>query len=162
MPLRKVDPRKYCRFCGLRLRRKVMNGRLEDLSVFVRRKYCDQLCMAQDMVKPNVAKATYHMRARKHRKPACERCGSTIKLEVHHKDLDWKNNDPSNLETICGCCHGRHHGPKRGELFASRMRIDKQVIRDVAAALHDILTDGGTPLCNPERITDLLHRSGFL
>jgi 5-methylcytosine-specific restriction endonuclease McrA len=39
----------------------------------------------------------------------CVRCGSTKDLQVHHKDWNHTNNDPSNLETICGECHRREH-----------------------------------------------------
>lgn len=36
----------------------------------------------------------------------CQRCGSdTLKLEVHHRDWDWRNNDLSNLVVLCRICH---------------------------------------------------------
>lgn len=54
---------------------------------------------------------------RKHRKDYCENvdgrlgyvCTTTImipaQLEVDHIDGDPSNNDPKNLQTLCGCCH---------------------------------------------------------
>lgn len=43
------------------------------------------------------------------RKAACERCGATKKLVVHHRDENRQNNTPSNLETLCHRCHQTHH-----------------------------------------------------
>jgi hypothetical protein len=40
---------------------------------------------------------------------ACERCGSTRYVEVHHKDENRRNSDPSNLEVLCRSCHARVH-----------------------------------------------------
>ena len=41
----------------------------------------------------------------------CGHCGfrSLKWQEIHHKDDDHANNDPSNLETLCPWCHGCHH-----------------------------------------------------
>lgn len=39
----------------------------------------------------------------------CECCGTSENLEVHHKDKDRENNDPSNLLTVCESCHQRIH-----------------------------------------------------
>lgn len=47
--------------------------------------------------------------ARRHLQPCCQRCASQRYLEVHHKDRDWANNDPSNLETLCKSCHAKEH-----------------------------------------------------
>ena len=44
------------------------------------------------------------------RKEACENCGSTRFLCVHHKDEDRTNNVEGNLETLCKRCHQVHHG----------------------------------------------------
>jgi len=38
----------------------------------------------------------------------CERQGRTIEAaEVHHKDENPMNNEPSNLESLCRSCHER-------------------------------------------------------
>lgn len=42
-------------------------------------------------------------------KEACERCGSTDNLLVHHRDHNHYNNDPMNLETLCKRCHQIEH-----------------------------------------------------
>jgi DNA-directed RNA polymerase subunit RPC12/RpoP/predicted nucleic acid-binding Zn ribbon protein len=41
----------------------------------------------------------------------CIECGADdLKLDTHHIDEDWKNNDISNLEYRCKKCHNRIHG----------------------------------------------------
>lgn len=42
-------------------------------------------------------------------KQACELCGGTSRLGLHHKDRDRMNNSPSNLQTVCPTCHTRLH-----------------------------------------------------
>lgn len=45
---------------------------------------------------------------RRYRKDSCSRCGFeglACQLDVHHIDQNHKNNDPSNLETMCANCH---------------------------------------------------------
>ncbi len=46
---------------------------------------------------------------RRYKGRACEKCGSITGLGIHHKDGDHKNNNPRNLETLCGHCHMKHH-----------------------------------------------------
>jgi len=41
---------------------------------------------------------------------ACVVCGSHTKLEVHHVDGDWRNDQLSNLQTRCFACHPRGRG----------------------------------------------------
>lgn len=41
---------------------------------------------------------------------ACQKCGSTRNILVHHKDEDRHNSDLSNLEVLCRSCHNRMHG----------------------------------------------------
>lgn len=45
-------------------------------------------------------------------KEFCERCDfvpeHTCQLDIHHRDNDHSNNDPSNLMTICANCHRLH------------------------------------------------------
>jgi hypothetical protein len=40
---------------------------------------------------------------------ACEECGSTLRLEVHHIDKDRTNNDIDNLILLCKSCHKKRH-----------------------------------------------------
>ena len=106
-------PIKYCRHCGVQLERKTINGRLEDRGVFMRRLYCDRKCMALAMVKENCASPS-HSRAKAHQqvKSACEVCGATGKLHVHHRDENPSNNSPLNLMTLCPSCHCLSHSPR--------------------------------------------------
>ena len=154
----KPDPKRYCQFCQRRLARKRINGRLEDMGAFTRRKFCDRLCMAQAMVQPTVSKATFHSRARKFRLGACERCGATRHLHVHHKDGNYTNNDPANLETLCERCHGKEHGPRRGLLFSERVQMRRADLQRLCDLLRRVLT------IHPDRaeVEDLLHRLGHL
>ncbi|PYQ25620.1 MAG: hypothetical protein DMF56_26875 [Acidobacteria bacterium] len=45
---------------------------------------------------------------RRCRKPACERCGSTKNLMVHHRNHNRRDNVLTNLETVCRSCHCSH------------------------------------------------------
>ncbi|MGP9819208.1 HNH endonuclease [Salinarimonas sp. NSM] len=113
MPQRaKPAPIKHCRACGAQMDRKRINGRLEDLSAFRNRVYCDRACMARGMEK-DVCRSLSHSRSKAaaQAKPACEACGATGKLHVHHRDEDPTNNTPSNLRTLCPACHRRSHSP---------------------------------------------------
>lgn len=103
---RKPDPFKKCEICGLPLVRKRYNGRLEDRGVFLRRGRCNQACANSRAV---VDDDSYRWRARRSRKDACETCGSTVRLHVHHVDGQPSNNSASNLRTLCASCHMRLH-----------------------------------------------------
>lgn len=103
----KEAPEKCCARCGADLERKRFNGRLEDLGVFKRRKYCSHVC-ASTRVRPGHW-GTYHWRARRHRKSRCEACGSTDALHAHHVDGQPENNDPMNIQTLCVWCHNFLH-----------------------------------------------------
>ena len=116
---KKPTPEKYCDECGKRLERKLLpNGDLEYLTHFNRRKFCDQRCMAAAFDRrhsENVGWSTSHYHARKivpH--GPCNRCGSESASDVHHRDGNHQNNDPSNLERICRSCHVKEHGQPKG------------------------------------------------
>lgn len=106
---KKPTPEKYCLQCGARLERKRINGRLEDLTVFNRRKYCNLSCSSKAHQKELPTKSAYHKRAQAFRKTHCEHCGTSENLQVHHQDLNPANNNPSNLVTLCGTCHLKWH-----------------------------------------------------
>lgn len=62
-------------------------------------------------------KRAYHYRAVNQIKRwcipfVCERCGSQLRIEVHHIDRDVTNNNIDNLEVLCRYCHEDEH---RGE-----------------------------------------------
>lgn len=106
---RKADPEKYCQYCGERLQRKIINGRLEDWGVFTRRKNCDVLCMAQAMVKEKVQLSAIRKRAENFKETKCEKCNATKNLHLHHMDFNPANNAPANTMTLCGSCHQKWH-----------------------------------------------------
>jgi hypothetical protein len=106
IPQAKAQP-KSCQRCGAKMDRKRFNGRLEDLGVFKRRKYCSLSC-ANTKDRP-AHWGTYHWRARKHRKGQCEACGLTDQLHAHHVDGKPVNNAPENIQTLCVFCHNFLH-----------------------------------------------------
>ncbi len=53
-------------------------------------------------------------------KPACERCGSTRILCIHHADENRSNSDPTNLVTVCKACHQRYHAEPRRDPVTGR------------------------------------------
>lgn len=104
---RKPDPVRHCPVCGkLMERKRYSGGTLEDRTRFLSRKTCSAACGATRAV---VTKDALHWRARRHRKEACEECGTTTDLHVHHVDRNPENNDPSNLKTLCASCHLKLH-----------------------------------------------------
>ena len=116
MPMpRKPTPVKYCLQCGKQLERKrLRNGDLESLLHFSRRKFCGRPCMARNFdnrpVKKNPAWMTAHHHARKIKgKGPCETCGRTRNVDVHHKNGNWQDNSPKNLERLCRSCHNLAH-----------------------------------------------------
>jgi len=59
----------------------------------------------------------------------CNECKSWVRLEVHHKDGNHKNNDASNLQWLCHNCHVRKHNryipePDFGDDFRDEANFD--------------------------------------
>src|SRR2546425_11096317 len=105
--LAKDTPIMNCKKCGNELHRRKFGNRLEDFTRFMKRKYCSKSC---NYVRPPVSsRKGFLYSARKHRKKQCENCNSTERLQIHHKDENWKNNLPSNLKTLCPSCHMKLH-----------------------------------------------------
>ena len=109
MPSKRLVPVKHCLDCGTQLQRKRFNGRLEDASVFSRRKYCGRFCMAQAKTMENPSLSAYRKRAAKFRGESCEFCGTSSGLHIHHKNENVADNSPGNLQTLCGSCHLKDH-----------------------------------------------------
>jgi hypothetical protein len=110
---RKPTPERFCQACGAKLERKVWsNGELEFLIHFNRRLYCDKECFRRRQIelKADPQWMTAHYHARKICPPGpCAACGSMGPTDVHHRDENWRNNHPSNLERLCRSCHMRLH-----------------------------------------------------
>lgn len=99
------QPDKTCLVCGKPFNRNHYNGILEDNKRFRARKYCSMKCMAKAKMKADPTRDAYRKRAKHLRMGKCDHCGTTDKLSMHHKDLDWRNNDPENIQTLCSRCH---------------------------------------------------------
>lgn len=104
---------KACAECGeIFNRKRFASGRLEDFQAFSRRLYCSLSC-ANSQSKGGDSRTRWHARAQEHRKSSCESCDSTLELHVHHCDENWRNNSPSNLQTLCKSCHRSWHITQR-------------------------------------------------
>jgi hypothetical protein len=116
----KPDPTKCCETCGTELlRKRFASGRLEDRTVFLKRRNCSQACAN---TREEVTRSGHQYRAKPHRKATCEECGTTERLHVHHRDRNWANDDPANLETLCASCHLRLHWREDREVRVAAVR----------------------------------------
>ena len=108
---RKPDPLKFCKSCGLRMKRKRQpNGDLEAMSSFNRRQFCNLRCYGSTLVRTPVDRQAAHQQARSlFRANSCARCGASERLERHHVDGNPFNNTPGNVEVLCLPCHRAHH-----------------------------------------------------
>ena len=86
--------------------RKMINGRMEDRGVFLRRRFCSLSCANS---KAEVGKSAHHWRARKFRKKNCEACGQVTSLHVHHLNGKQSENSQGNTQTLCIHCHKFWH-----------------------------------------------------
>lgn len=119
--MRKVSERsKPCERCGSLMLRKRYGERLEDLTVFYKRRFCSLSCAN---TKKTLTKHGYSWRARKHLQLSCEACGERRQLHAHHVDQTKSNNDPSNIQTLCKWCHNFLHATAKrlGRPLAGRM-----------------------------------------
>lgn len=93
-----------------RLSRKRINGRLEDRTIFLKRKHF-------------VKDTALCKRVTKYRGPYCELCGATTNLHCHHIDGNRKNDCEENIQTLCGSCHASHHHHARrvGRMVAGKL-----------------------------------------
>lgn len=107
-----AEPR-FCEHCKILLERKHNPaGRLEDFRTFMRRRFCSLSC-ANSRSKGGKSRKAAHYHARKSKLSACECCGTTKRLQVHHVNEDWTNNSPENLQTLCIFCHHFWHAMLR-------------------------------------------------
>ena len=52
----------------------------------------------------------------------CLLCGCSSNVSLHHIDGDTRNGDPTNLITLCNCCHGTCHTRYRRDELNARLR----------------------------------------
>jgi len=52
--------------------------------------------------------------SKRYKKPNCERCDSSNRLNLHHKDRVLFNLNKCNFETLCWLCHMEEH---KGDLW---------------------------------------------
>lgn len=78
----------------------------------------------------------YAINIRKGLPQICNRCGSNENIEIHHKDLNPKNNNLDNLEILCRHCHRLEHienispfSYKKGENHRTRKKL-LEVLKD--------------------------------
>jgi len=118
--------------------RRRYGARLEDLSAFNKRKFCSLSCAN---TRQELTKHGYSWRARRHLKNFCEACGSAQSLEAHHVDQDRRNNEATNIQTLCSPCHDFWHA------------MAKRIGRAVAGRMPFLVSPSGFP----EGWTDLGH-----
>jgi len=128
---RKEEPTKFCECCGKGMQRKRYGQRLEDMSAFMRRRFCSLSCANKRTV---LTKHGYSWRARRHLKAKCESCGYTRSLHAHHVDQDITNNQPENIQTLCKHCHNFWH------------TMAKRIGRMVAGKMPCLVSQRGWPL----------------
>lgn len=77
-----------CTHCGKELfQKRFSSGVLESPSMLARRKFCDRKCMAEHMQKETCSSLSHsRMKAASMAAGACEICGVTEDLQVHHVD----------------------------------------------------------------------------
>ena len=106
MPRKALDlGKKYCERCGQEMTRQRFGSRLEDASGFKRRRFCSLSC-ANTRGNWGASSTARRREAHKSVRQNCERCGrKRPRMHVHHKDGNFQNNEPENLQTLCPSCH---------------------------------------------------------
>jgi len=117
----KSVPVKYCAQCGNLLERKRFNGRLEDRSVFLRRKYCGLECAWIGSRSESVSLPGLRKRAIPYRGSVCAECGTTANIGIHHINGNPADNSKLNVLTLCGSCHTKWHW-RHGKVMPKRAR----------------------------------------
>ena len=141
-----AEPRQ-CEHCSKTLeRRRNAAGRLEGFRDFMRRRFCSLSC-ANSRSKGGESRKASHYHARKQRAECCEACGTSKRLQVHHIDEDWTNNDPANLQTLCVFCHAFWHAMHRRLGMTPTQRMPKLASPSVTAPA--VAWDASAPTAMP-------------
>lgn len=109
---------KYCLICNAELVIRVSpSGLRESPSALARRKFCSLRCSgAQNALRANARGLSWdaaHRRARQIKDPGnCEVCLSSLNIEIHHRNENWRDNTLENLQRLCSSCHKKAHSHK--------------------------------------------------
>lgn len=108
---RKPAPLVRCQTCRI----PISKAPYESLAQFKKRKFCSHKCHGATTANPEGPthgglphrgrKVARRVKPRK----ACEQCGTSKRLEIHHRDGDATNNEPANLQVLCLRCHRAAH-----------------------------------------------------
>lgn len=114
MTRRKDLPDKICATCGASFgRNRFSSGVLEKVSAFNKRATCSNICWRayESKVRGGIKTRngfTSQLRARMCM-VFCSVCRSTENLDFHHKNRDWSDNSPENIQVLCRKCHFAEH-----------------------------------------------------
>ena len=109
---RKDDPIKICAQCEKQFFRVYFGDRLQDLGSFKKRKFCSKICQLEYQLKAEQTRQWIGRKLQSFKKDKCATCKGNHWIGVHHRDGNWKNNDISNLITLCASCHSKLHHSK--------------------------------------------------
>lgn len=107
--MKKEDPIKNCANCEKQFFRVYFGKRLQDLGNFKKRKFCSKLCQYEYHLQREQTRQWIGRKLQDVKKDKCCICNGFNWLGVHHRDGNWKNNDISNLITLCASCHTKQH-----------------------------------------------------
>jgi len=105
---------KTCKYCSKLFNTKILKA-----------KYCSKRCSSKDRVCcRSLIKKTIKNRKtlRSEKGNICNRCGWKVEpeiLELHHIDINTKNNSIQNLELLCPNCHSLDHYLSKDGQFSS-------------------------------------------
>ena len=102
-----IAPR-FCETCGEPLKMHLNAAGTPAFRDYMRRRFCSLSC-ANARRKGGDKYVTHLFHARKMLGPECEGCGTKERLQVHHVDLNPRNNQLENIQTLCVSCHASWH-----------------------------------------------------
>lgn len=74
--------------------------------------------------KGGINRITQAKKAKEYYGEKCQSCGrDDLRLHVHHKDENWKNNQIDNLMVLCYKCHSKIHSENPNPNDGRRLRI---------------------------------------
>ena len=94
----------FCRVCGSPVK---PYGLFAELGFDICNGFCSHSC---EIIWFVLRKNRIGNLGRLYLKDECEVCDCKGDLQAHHKDGNFLNNAPANIETLCGWCHRFWHG----------------------------------------------------